>query len=91
MRWPTPCVWRSSGSWMRGVKGVRNVRDRYAEILSIASFSYPAQEWRYRFGDAGNDHYEPASAKDLEARFPGVLKSILAATRQEDRVMQRRS
>ena len=28
--------------------------------------------------------------KDLEARFPGVLKSILAATRQEDRVIQRR-
>jgi DNA-binding transcriptional ArsR family regulator len=28
--------------------------------------------------------------KDLEARFPGVLKSILAATREEDRVIQRR-
>jgi DNA-binding transcriptional ArsR family regulator len=28
--------------------------------------------------------------KDLEARFPGVLQSILAATRQEDRVIQRR-
>jgi DNA-binding transcriptional ArsR family regulator len=28
--------------------------------------------------------------KDLEARFPGVLKSILAATCQEDRVIQRR-
>jgi DNA-binding transcriptional ArsR family regulator len=28
--------------------------------------------------------------KDLEARFPGVLKSILAATRQEDRVIQHR-
>ena len=28
--------------------------------------------------------------KDLEARFPGVLKSVLAATRQEDRVIQRR-
>jgi len=28
--------------------------------------------------------------KDLEARFPGLLKSILAATRQEDRVIERR-
>ena len=28
--------------------------------------------------------------KDLEARFPGVLKSVLAARRQEDRVLQRR-
>src|SRR5271163_1371018 len=28
--------------------------------------------------------------KDLEARFPGVLKSILAGARQEDRAIQRR-
>jgi hypothetical protein len=28
--------------------------------------------------------------KDLEARFPGVLKGILAAAPQEDRAIQRR-
>jgi hypothetical protein len=53
---------------------VRNVRDRYAEIFSLAPFSYPALEWRYRFTDAASDHDEQASVQGPRNQISGGVE-----------------